>query len=365
MIKICHINSYYCSSKLYGLLVNALKKLGVESQVYCYLNEKSAINVEKEDFLHLRYPYSYYERFIFKIKHDKTYKDFKEYFKETNNVNFFHAHSLFSNGYIAYKASKEYNIPYIVAVRNTDINVFFKYMFMLRPMARKILNGASKIIFISEPYKEFCIDKYIKNKDEIKSKSIVIPNGINSIFLNNSKIKQRKDDCINLIYVGEISKNKNLVTTIKSCKILMQNGYKVKFVVIGKIKDQDIKLQLDESFIEYHEAMDQTKLLDFYSGSDIFVMPSQYETFGLVYAEAMTQGLPVIYTRNQGFDKQFKEGEVGFSVVYDNAEEISDKILKIYDNYDQISENCCKLSKKFDWDSIAKEYLNIYTQEKT
>lgn len=40
-------------------------------------------------------------------------------------------------------------------------------------------------------------------------------------------------------------------------------------------------------------------------------MPSHKETFGLVYAEAMSQGLPIIYTKNQGFDGQFPDGYVG------------------------------------------------------
>jgi len=43
-------------------------------------------------------------------------------------------------------------------------------------------------------------------------------------------------------------------------------------------------------------------------------MPSITETFGLVYAEALSQGLPVLYTRGQGFDRQFEEGEVGYAV---------------------------------------------------
>jgi len=79
-----------------------------------------------------------------------------------------------------------------------------------------------------------------------------------------------------------------------------------------------------------------------------------------VYAEAMSQGLPIIYTRGQGFDGQFKEGEVGYSVQYNSAEEISDRVKDILNNYETISKNCIEKVDKFDWDKIAKEYLSIY-----
>lgn len=46
--------------------------------------------------------------------------------------------------------------------------------------------------------------------------------------------------------------------------------------------------------------MDKTKIIDVYRDSDIFVMPSKFETFGLVYVEALTQGLHLIYTKGQG-----------------------------------------------------------------
>lgn len=89
-------------------------------------------------------------------------------------------------------------------------------------------------------------------------------------------------------------------------------------------------------------------------------MPSKHETFGLVYAEAMSQGLPVIYTRGQGFDGQFEEGEVGYSVQYDSAEEIVDRIKEILNNYKTISNNCVEKVDRFDWDEIARKYIEIY-----
>jgi glycosyltransferase involved in cell wall biosynthesis len=74
----------------------------------------------------------------------------------------------------------------------------------------------------------------------------------------------------------------------------------------------------------------------------------------------MTQGLPVIYSKGQGFDRQFEEGTVGFHVESRNAEEIANRIEDIMINYKTISENCVRLSDRFNWSEIAREYQRLY-----
>ena len=91
-------------------------------------------------------------------------------------------------------------------------------------------------------------------------------------------------------------------------------------------------------------------------------MPSHTETFGLTYAEAMTQGLPVIYTRGQGFDGQFSEGTVGYSVNSCDAAELAENIVKICEHYPELSKNCVQSVQRFQWDKIVQEYLRIYTE---
>ncbi len=127
--------------------------------------------------------------------------------------------------------------------------------------------------------------------------------------------------------------------------------------------DKDIKRIIEkQDFIKYSPPCDKEKVVEYMRNADIFVMPSVKETFGLVYAEAMSQGLPVIYSRGQGFDKQFEEGQVGYSVDCFDQGEIADKIVSIVDNYEVISNSCIKLSDKFDWELISKQYLKIYKE---
>ena len=76
----------------------------------------------------------------------------------------------------------------------------------------------------------------------------------------------------------------------------------------------------------------------------------------------MLQSLPVIYSLGQGFDGQFKEGEVGYHVDKLNPDDIQDKILKIIENYDEISKRCYEKFTKFDWKKISKKYIDLYSK---
>ena len=89
-------------------------------------------------------------------------------------------------------------------------------------------------------------------------------------------------------------------------------------------------------------------------------MPSHTETFGLVYAEAMSQGIPVLYTRGQGFDGQFPEGTVGYAVSDRDADDLAEKIRMVLSDYPNLSANCIKNASRFDWHKIAEEYQDIY-----
>lgn len=93
------------------------------------------------------------------------------------------------------------------------------------------------------------------------------------------------------------------------------------------------------------------------SENDLFVMPSHSETFGLVYLEALSQGLPVLYTKGQGIDGVFT-ASVGEAVNSRSVSSIGDGIKKIiqkYDSYKSIDD-----MSGYSWFSIAKKYKQIY-----
>ena len=99
--------------------------------------------------------------------------------------------------------------------------------------------------------------------------------------------------------------------------------------------------------MEYHQHCDKEEVIKYYNQSDIFVMPSLHETFGLVYAEALSQGLPIIYSQGQGIDGFFTEGQVGYHVRSKHPEDIVKAVEDIVSSYDVISSRAKEASQFF------------------
>lgn len=365
MSRVLHINSYYITTKLYRDLLNQLLPLGVQSVTYMFY-KKGTSYVNHEDDVTAVCTHNTLDRINYFTKHLKTYWDLKKRMKQNNDYDVLHAHSLFSNGVIAYLISKKYKIPYVVAVRDTDVNTFYKKTPWLRWIGRKVLNNAAKVVYISKPYREYSIKQMVKpkNQENLRDKSVVLTNGIAPFYLEETSTRTSKGDEIKLLYVGRINKRKNLETTIKACDDLIAHGKEVLYTIVGTLEDKSLRWIIEKEYVNYIPQVPREELINIYAESDIFVMPSVTETFGLVYAEAISQGLPVIYTRGQGFDGNFNEGEVGYSVGTFDKDEIVDAIEKIYLDYENMSIRCAKGAVKFDWTIIAKTYAEIYKEIK-
>ena len=73
--------------------------------------------------------------------------------------------------------------------------------------------------------------------------------------------------------------------------------------------------------------------------------------------------MPLIYTEKEGFDKNFDEGYVGYSVNPFSVSDIVDKMELMMNNYNLIQKNCLTASRKFDWEAISTKFLGIYSSE--
>src|SRR5699024_1884783 len=180
-------------------------------------------------------------------------------------------------------------------------------------------------------------------------------------FDNIFSEKPINSDYVNLLYVGQLSKGKNIIELLNACQKLIEKGIKLKLNVVGeKVSNSIYKIVNETKYVNYLGVLSKQELLNKYRENDIFVLPSKRETFGLVYPEAMSQGLPVLYTKKQGFDKHFPEGEVEYSISSTDSDDITNKILLTIKNYDQITKNINNKAKLFDWKRISKLYEEIY-----
>jgi glycosyltransferase involved in cell wall biosynthesis len=323
-------------------------------------------NIMDEKVIH-KECFSKFDKFNYFRKQQKFYNCI---IKNSNPLEYdlIHSHNLFNGGLAARKIFKKYGIPYVVTIRNTDINAFLKIPFF-KFIAQNIIKDAKAAQFLSYPYKELFLRDYTysRYKDILNSKSYVITNGLEDYWLNNLNKPKHINDLskLKLLCVGKIDKNKNLITTLKVLSKLIELGINTKLTIVGQVVDSNIYKQLQShqnvSILEYKT---KEELISIYREHDIFIMPSFKETFGRVYAEAMTQGLPVIYTKKQGFDSIFTDGEVGYSVPSKDVDYIVRSIIQITENYTKTSANCIEASNRFNWSIITKELENIYINSK-
>lgn len=301
------------------------------------------------------------DRFFYFNKQKKIQKWIENLNINYENYDVIHAHTLFSDGYLAFKSNK----PYVITVRNTDVNYYMKYYKHLNSLGRNILNNANAVIFLSTTYKEKTINKLYKNNEDIKKiedKSYTVPNGINQYWIDN-KVEEKKQifNDINFLFIGRIMKNKNIEFLAKNLneKYFSKN---IKIYIIGDILDENYfnKLKKYKNLI-FLGSKSKEEISGIMKEMHIFSLVSHHESFGLVYLEAITQNLPVLYTRNEGFDKYFVDGVVGYSVNSKNGIDLIKKTNAIIENYSQIQNNLNGLNKEaFSWEQNANYHKRIY-----
>ena len=81
-----------------------------------------------------------------------------------------HAYTLFTDGNVARTLSKKYGVPYVVAIRDTDVNDFFRYRPYLIKLGSQIMKDASAVFFLSESYKRIVLEKYVPSNRNIFKK---------------------------------------------------------------------------------------------------------------------------------------------------------------------------------------------------
>lgn len=367
-MKVLHINCNYIYSALHGRLTERLESPEVHNLVFVPVTAANAANATVAapgENVTVSECFRKIDRYFFDRKQSKICRAARRSLDLTG-VDCIHAHTVFTDGNCARTLARELGVPYIVAVRNTDVNAFFKKRALLRGRGIAILRGAERIIFLSESYRNTVFAQYVpvRFREELLAKSVVIPNGIDDFWLANRNWMGQQlpaQGPVRLIYAGRIDRNKNIPLIQQAMDLLRREGLATELTVVGRIQDRaEFERIRQDRYTTYHEPVDKEQLIHIYRENHIFVMPSHTETFGLVYAEAMSQGLPVIYTRGQGFDGQFADGTVGYATSDRDAAQLAGCIRQVLADYKELSENARQRVDKFDWGKIAEQYRQIY-----
>ena len=371
-MKILYLSEDYSYSKVHHNLCSAVVSKGLSVILFSIKRKDFAtdltstyIGADYEKHIDLFSGNYRLYKYVFPYKTSYKYKKLKDSVN-LNEIGLVHAATMFSDGEIALKLYKEYGIPYVVSVRGTDIELYTKYMFHLWPLGLEILKHASKVIFISPTSRDVLFSRtfYKKYKSRFWEKTIVMPNGIDSIWLENICLTKQKMDISNprILYVGLLDNNKNVLSLMEAVKRVSIKYPGITLSIIGGGGHQEEKILAqcsdDGMFRYFGKIYDKDKLRLMIKENHMFAMVSLSETFGLVYVEAMTQGLPVLYSLKRGIDGFFSE-RIGEGVNPRNVEDIAEGLEIIIDNYANYNIPYEKLVE-FSWGKIADELVNVY-----
>ena len=180
----------------------------------------------------------------------------------------------------------------------------------------------AKIIFtLSEHTKRSMINDYGMEPQKVK----IIGYGVN---FEPMPVPNHNDDGKTILFVGLKWEVKNGPTLLKSFNLVRREISDARLIIVGP----SFKVSNDPG-VEFLGRISDRKLLgNIYSKSSIFVMPSQYEPFGLVFLEAMAHGLPCIGTNVGAMPEIISEGESGYCVPPKDEHALAQRIIELLGN---------------------------------
>jgi glycosyltransferase involved in cell wall biosynthesis len=294
------------------------------------------------------------------------YKKTKE-LCEKNEYEFVNTHFAIPTGPLGVKIAKKFNIKHVLSIHGGDIwdptkknSPHRKWYF--RKVVRDVMNKSDVVVAQSNNTRENAI-KYYSPIKEIK----VIPLPYEKTSFK--KISRKKlgldKDKIYLISIGRVVKRKGYDFLIRGLAELNNPNAHSLILSDGPEKQnlQNLAKSLNVSNqVHFLGLVDEQKKFQYLSNSDIYVLSSVHEGFGIVLQEAMQVGLPIIATNNGGQTDVIDEGENGFLMNYGDTKKMKEMIERILKDKklrnNMVKENMKKVNE-FGLGEIAERYLGV------
>ncbi|KRE51055.1 glycosyltransferase [Paenibacillus sp. Soil724D2] len=232
-------------------------------------------------------------------------------------------------------------------------------------LEKKLIETCDGVISISNNVKTIISQLYNIDWSNINTK--IVPLGLlKSDYINTKVSQKKKEEIINILFVGRLEPRKGIDLLLKAFHNIAQKYLHVKLNIVGNnsiIFDKNMTMQQifeKEASSEllnrvtFFGEVSNEELEEKYQECDIFVAPSRYESFGLVYLEAMKYKKPVIGCNVGGIPEVITDGMTGLLVEPCNISELELALVKLI-----LNENLRKELGQNAYDNL----LNVFTVE--
>lgn len=282
-----------------------------------------------------------------------------------NKPDIIHAHCCVWAGYAAMKLSGQIGVPYVVTEHATLFQLHRDEISAgNNAIIQQVYQKAARVICVSRAFARL-IESYRTDID-------VVGNVVNCDIFTPPKVSKNHNEIrfLTVCYMEEEAQlyKKGMDTLIQSWTEIVKENTNVKLVIGGggkavqKVVDWTKEYHVTDS-VEFLGTLNREQVVEQMQMCDCFVLPSRYETFGVVYIEAMACGKPVIAVANGGPDDFVKD--FNGILIKPDVEELTGAInkmikrLKGYDYYYE-EEISSYIKNLFSYDSIAGKLLEVY-----
>lgn len=237
---------------------------------------------------------------------------------------------------------------------------------------KELVRDCHRIIAATEREKEELVGYYEASPEMIS----VIPCGVNlSLFQNVDKGMARRRLGLNgggiILYVGRVEPLKGIDRLLTAMSNL-DAGNELRLVVVGgdgdgqseveRLQSLSRNLHIQDS-VMFAGTVRQEELLYYYSAADVCVIPSYYESFGLVALESLACGTPVVATGVGGIENVVHQGQTGYVVKGDNPADLANSIAALLSRPDAGMESADSIREsvsRFNWSNVAEAIEREY-----
>ncbi|MBN1136847.1 MAG: glycosyltransferase [Anaerolineae bacterium] len=186
-----------------------------------------------------------------------------------------------------------------------------------------------------------------------------------------------------VLFVGRIEPLKGIDTLLRAMAVLASDGagrqQDLSVIIVGGAPGAgaaQVKSELErlhrlqtelgiEHLVTFMGAQNQDTLVYYYSAADVTVVPSRYESFGMVALEAMACGTPVIASKVGGLAFTIQDSQTGFLVPDRDPEILAARIRSLLDDDDlrrRLGRQAAHWAGRFGWPAVADQILGVYDQ---